>query len=87
MASTILPGTSVRIDPDRITKIEIGCIDEKRVEVRIFATGEEAPRLFVFPDKPAAIAFYREVWRLRSGETLDDRQIRQMMEGNGAELA
>ncbi|HWA46338.1 MAG TPA: hypothetical protein VHA10_24180 [Hypericibacter adhaerens] len=87
MASTVLPGTGIRLDPDRIEKIEIACVDETRVEVRIFSVGEEAPRLFAFPDKPAAIAFYRDVWRLRSGQTLDDQQIQRLMEENGAELA
>jgi hypothetical protein len=80
MALTILPGTRVRFDPDTITKMEICCADAARVEIRIFAAGDGEPRLFEFPDKVAAVEFYRKVWLLRSGETLDDRQIESLVD-------
>ena len=73
MTWTILPGTGIRLDPDQIANIEICCIGATHAEVRILSTGEAPPRLFSFPDKAAALDFYRKVWLLRSDETLDDR--------------
>jgi len=79
MVLTIVPGTRIRLDPDRISKLEICCADAARVEVRIYPTDDEAPHLFEFPDKAAAIAFYREIWLLRGGQSLDDAQIESLM--------
>jgi len=79
-----LPGTGIRLDPDRITQIEICCLDATRAEVRILSTSDAPPRLFSFPDKAAAIDFYRKVWLLRSGETLDDRQIENLIDSSNS---
>ena len=87
MALTILPGTGVRLDPDQIAKVEICCADATHVEVRIFAIAETAHRYFAFPDKAAAVDFYRQAWLLRSGEKLDDGQIEDLMASNGIEHA
>lgn len=87
MALTILPGTRVRLDPEQITKIDIYCADTARVEVRIFVRDETTHHYFEFPDKAAAIDFYRKVWQLRSGERLGDYEIESLMANNGAELA
>jgi hypothetical protein len=83
MVLTILPGTRIQFDPDRIEKLEICCADTARVEVRIYSTDSAAPRLFEFPDKAAAVDFYRKVWLLRSGEALDDAQIESLMADGG----
>jgi hypothetical protein len=69
-----LPGTEVRLDPDRITKMEISCADSARVELRIFLSGESAHQEFEFPDKAAAVDFYRQVWLLRSEDGFIDGQ-------------
>ena len=87
MALTILPGTQVRFDPDRISKLEICCADAARVEVRIYSMDSAAPHLFEFPDKAAAIDFYRKVWLLRTGETLDDAKVESLMADNSGGLA
>lgn len=81
MTWTILPGIGGRLDPDRIMKMEICCLDA-RVEVRIFSIDEATPRLFPFPDKAAAFDFYRKVWLLRSGDSLDGRQVESLIDGN-----
>jgi len=83
MVLTNLPGTRICLDPDRISKLEICCAEPARVEVRIYSTDDAAPRLFEFPDKAAAIAFYREVWLLRCGQSLDDAQIENLMMEDG----
>lgn len=87
MALTILPGTSVRLDPDQITKIDICCADTARVEVRIFLRDGSAHHYFEFSDKAAAIDFYRRVWQLRSGERLEDLAIENLIANRGAELS
>jgi hypothetical protein len=88
MALTILPGTGVRLDPDQIAKVEICCADATHVEVRIFSIAETEHRYFAFPDKAAAVDFYRQVWLLRSGEKLGDGQIEDLMAtSNGIEHA
>ncbi|MGH6880615.1 hypothetical protein [Hypericibacter sp.] len=87
MALTLLPGTRVRLDPEQITKIDICCADTARVEVRIFLRDEATHHYFEFASKAAAVDFYRQVWQLRSGEHLADREIESLMVNNGAELA
>jgi len=87
MALMILPGTRIRFDPDRISKLEICCADATRVEVRVYSTDSPEPRLFEFPDKAAAIEFYRKVWLLRGGQTLDDAAVESLMADNDAGLA
>jgi hypothetical protein len=83
MTPAILPGIGERLDPDRMTKIEICCAEATRAEVRIFVADETAPRLVVFPDKGAAVNFYRKLWLLRTGEILGDGQIENLIEGDG----
>ena len=87
MVLTILPGTRIRFDPDRLEKLEICCADEARVEVRIYSDDSAAPRLFEFPDKAAAIDFYKKVWLLRNGEALDDAQVEHLIADSSAEPA
>ena len=87
MALTVLPGTGVRLDPDRITKLEICCADATRVEVRIFSAVDTEHRYFAFPDKATAVDFYQQVWQLRSGEKLDELQVENLMANNGIEHA
>ena len=87
MASMVLPGTTVRLDPEQITKIDICCADAARVEVRIFLSDDAIHHCFEFPDKAAAVDFYRAVWQLRSGERLEDREIESVMVKPGTELA
>jgi hypothetical protein len=71
MALMTLPGTEVRLDPDRITKIEICCAETARVGLRVFLSGESTHHEFEFPDKAAAVDFYRQVWLLRSDDNFD----------------
>jgi hypothetical protein len=87
MAQTILPGTRIHLDPEKITKIDICCADAARVEVRIFLGDDSTHHYFEFPGKVAAIEFYRKVWQLRSDERLENREIESLMANNGAELA
>ncbi|QEX17525.1 hypothetical protein FRZ44_28250 [Hypericibacter terrae] len=87
MALTTLPGTNVRLDPDQITKIDICCADTARVEIRIFLRDNSPHHFFEFPDKAAAVDFYRAVWQLRSGERLGDREIESFLLNEGTELA
>jgi len=87
MALTILPGTRVRLDPDQITKFEICCVDAAHAEIRIFVADAAEPLFFEFPDKAAAVEFYRQVWLLRSDEALDDREMENVMANNGSEFA
>ena len=87
MALTILPGTRARLDPDQITKIEICCVDAAHAEIRIFVADAAAPFFFEFPEKDAAVEFYRQVWLLRSGEALDDREMESVMANSGAGFA
>ena len=87
MALTTLPSTNVRPDPDQITKIDIYCAEMARVEVRIFLRDDSHHHYFEFPDKGAAIDFYRQVWQLRGGKRLDERSIESLMVSKGTELA
>lgn len=87
MVQTILPGTRVRLDPASIEKIDICCADGARAEVRIFLKDETNHHHFEFPDKAAAVDFYRAVWQLRSGERLEDREIESLLVNKDTERA
>jgi hypothetical protein len=75
----IVPRTQISVDPDKITKVEIICLDGVTAEVRIHLADAASPEVYTFLDKAAAIDFYREVWLLRSGKTLEDGQIEEIM--------
>jgi hypothetical protein len=87
MVLTFLPGTRIRLDPDRISKLEICCADAARVEVRLYSTDGAEPRLFEFSDKAAAVAFYRQVWLLRGGQCLDDAEVEPLLADSEGEPA
>jgi hypothetical protein len=73
------PGTKTRLEPDRVTRIEILCFDCERVEVLIYSVTSATPQLFSFLDKAAAIAFCRRIWLLRGSQGLGDGQIEAKM--------
>jgi hypothetical protein len=73
------PGTQTRLEPDRITKIEILCSECSRVEVHTYSVNAPTPRVFGFSDKAAAIAFCRRIWLLRGSQGLGGGQIEAKM--------
>jgi hypothetical protein len=77
MTHMTLPGTEIRLDPRRISKMEIFCAKATSIELRVFLMDVPSPRVVPFPDKAAAAEFYRKVWLLRCGEALDDQQIQR----------
>jgi hypothetical protein len=84
MTLMTLPGTELRLDPRRIGKMEIFCAKTTSIEVRIFLMDTPSPRVIAFPDKTAAVEFYRKIWLLRCGESLDDQQIQKLISGPAA---
>jgi hypothetical protein len=84
MTLMTLPGTEVRLDPRRIGRMEIFCAKATTIEVRIFLMDAPSPRVIPFSDKTAAVEFYRKIWLLRCGESLDDQQIHKIISGPAA---
>jgi hypothetical protein len=58
------PGVSAT--PNQITKIEICCIGDIRVEVRVYSTLHAKAEIFEFPDKASAIDFCHKIWLRRT---------------------
>jgi hypothetical protein len=56
----------VSLDLNQIIKMEICCIDDICVEVRVYSAPYAKARIFVFPNKTSAIDFCHKMRRYRS---------------------
>lgn len=82
---TIVPQAELHIDADRITKLEILCLDGGSAEVQVHTVDAAIAQLFAFEDKAAAVNFCRKIWLRRRRRNLEDGQFKLQLAGAGSQ--
>ncbi len=65
MTSIKVPGSEVRLDPDKITRIEISAKNSPNAFLKISLRGRAGSTVVMFASRKEAIEFYEAIWKQR----------------------